>query len=314
MAPPKIQTLDVEPDRPEVLRRRFEELRRKALEAFNQTRFQDSRDLFIQALECAQSLGDRVLEDLAFCGRVASSLALDEGREDVPKLREVLMRSGDDETCFLAAYILATQIFNPDGNYRKTLFYSQVACTHAERLGREDWLASCHNEIANALLATSFFDKACQEYQQALDLVPDTSLLARALILDNVGYCRLVQGRHKEGFGMLFWSLRTLRRLGVRRYQAGPHIGLSYGYINIGRYRSALRHGFEALSIAEDVGDVETTKQALYILGEAAKLAGATHAAYRFYQRLQSEFYPGDNSLAEMLLTVDTHELINLRA
>lgn len=313
MAPTLVETVDAEPTS-DLLRRRFEDLRRQALDAFNQTRFQESWNLFVQALECARSLGDPVLEDLAFCGRTACGLELGRGRDDVPKLRETLMRSGDDETCFLASYILATQVFNREGDYRKALFYSRVARTHAERLGREDWLASCHNEIANALLATSFFDRACEEYQEALDRVPEDALLERALILDNLGYCRVVQNRHKEGFGMLFWSLRTLRRLGLRRYQARPHIGLSFAYIAIGRYRSALRHGFEALRIAEDGQDAEAIKQALYILGEAAKGAGASHAAYRFYQRLQTDYYPGDDSLAQMLLTVDTRDLINLRA
>lgn len=314
MVPPLVHLVDGEPEPTGVLRRRFEDLRERAVEALEGTRYAESRDLFGQAIEVARQLEDKVLEDRAFCGHTAMALALGEGEDQVAPLRETLMRSGDDETCFLASYILATQVFDSEADYRKSLFYSRVARTHAERLDRKEWLASCHNQIANALLATSFFDQACEEYQEALDLVPEDALLERALILDNLGYCRLVQKRHKEGFGMLFWSLRTLRRLGLRRYQAQPHIGLSYGYIDIGRYRSALRHGFEALRIAEDVGDDVATKQALYILGEAAKVAGAKHAAYRFYNRLQTEFYPADNSMAELLLTVDTRNLINLRA
>lgn len=292
----------------------FDAVRQEAIRAFNETRYRDSRDLYRQALDCARELGDPVLEDRAFCGYSAAALALGEGEEEAKRLREVLMRSADEETCFLASYVLATQVFDSASDYRKSLFYARVARTHADRLGRRDWLASCHNQIANALLATSFFDQAREEYERAYELVPEDARFERALILDSLGYCRLVQGRHSEGFGMIFTSLRTLRRLALPRYQALPHISLAFGYVDLGRYRPALRHGFKALQLAEAAEDTETTKQALYMLGEAAKMAGATHVAYRFYSRLQTEFYPGDASLAALLLTVDTRDLINLRA
>lgn len=314
MAPPLVETLDFHTDTAGLQRERFEVLRRQAVEALEETRYAESRELFGKALEVARQLQDQVLEDRAFCGHTAMALALGEGEDQVGPLRETLMRSGDDETCFLASYILATQVFDSEQDYRKSLFYARVARTHAERLDRKDWLASCHNQIANALLATSFFEDAREEYETAFELVPEDAEFERALILDSLGYCRLVQGRHAEGFGMIFKSLRTLRRLDLPRFEALPRISLAYGYVDIGRYRPALKHGFKALQLAEAAGDRDTTKQALYMLGEAAKMAGASHAAYRFYTRLQTEFYPGDNSLAELLLTVDTRNLINLRA
>lgn len=314
MAPPLVETLDFQPDSSGLQRERFEGLRRRAADAFNDTRYEESRELYAQALQVARDLDEQVLVDRAFCGHTAAILALGEGENEVGPLRETLMRSGDDETCFLASYILATQVFDSEQDYRKSLFYARVARAHAERLGRKDWLASCHNQIANALLATSFFEDACEQYETAFELVPEEARFERALILDSLGYCRLVQGRHSEGFGMIFKSLRILRRLALPRFEALPCISLAYGYVDIGRYRPALKHGFRALQLAEAAEDRDTTKQALYMLGEAAKMAGASHAAYRFYTRLQTEFYPGDNSLAELLLTVDTRNLINLRA
>ena len=323
MAPPLVDTGEVNTvdlavidvsDEPNRLRRRFEKLRRDAADAFDETQYQKSRELYARALELARRIEDATLEDRAFCGHTAASLALGEGEEQVGPLRETLMRSGDDETSFLASYILATQVFDSEADYRKSLFYSRVARTHAERLGRMDWLASCHNQIGNALLATSFFDGARKEYETAFELVPEDAHFERALILDSLGYCRLVQGRHSEGFGMIFSSLRTLRRLELPRFEALPRLSLAYGYVGIGRYRPALRHAFKALQLSETAEDAELTKQALYMLGEAAKIAGAYHSAYRFYNRLQTEFYPGDNSLAELLLTVDTRDLVNLRA
>lgn len=278
-----------------------------------QSRFQDAYGLFEEALEHAHRIGDPRLVDLALCGRAAAALELDGREELIAPLRQILLRSSDDESRFLASYNIS-RAYDRVREYRKALFYARLALDHALRLNRSEWVGSSLNQIANQLLSTSFFGEACNEYEKALDLLPEDALLERALIFDNLGYCRVVQGRLREGFQLLFWSLRTLRRLSARRYQAYPRLGLCVAYLEIGRYRHAMKHGYRALHIAQTEGDTEATKLALYLLGETAKLAGATAVAHRFFRRLQSDFYPDDGFLPEMLLSVDVRRLINLRA
>lgn len=299
-------------ERPAPARQAFEALRRKAVEAADQGRFQDAYDLLGEALEQARSLGDPDLVDRAVCGRAAAALELG-GESQVGQLREILVRNSDEENCFLAAYTIS-RAYDLEREYRKALFYARIGRDYAQRLARQDWLGSSHNLIANLLLATSFFDEACREYETALELLPEDALLERAVISDSVGYCRVVRGKVREGFGLLFRSLRTLRRLSARRAQGPVHLSLSFAYLEIGRYHDAVRHGFRALEIGESEGDTDGVKNALYLLGQAASLAGERMLARRFFARLQAEFCPGEGSLAELLLAVDARGLINLKA
>lgn len=291
----------------------FHEVRRRAVLALSRSRFEEAFELFEEALDHARAVGEPDLIDRAVCGRAAAALRLETGEDLIPALREILVRNSDDENCFLAAYNVSFA-YDRARLYRKALFYARVALGHARRLGREEWVSSSHNQIANQLLATSFFDEACGEYEKALDLLPAGAELEKALIFDNVGYCRIVQGRFSEGFRLLFWSLRTLRRLGARGYQTYPHLGLCFAYLEVGRARASIRHGYRALQIAEAKGDTESTKNALYLLGEAANEAGAQVLARRFFSRLQTEFYPDEGYLPELLLSVNVRSLIHLRA
>lgn len=293
-------------------RESFDELRRRAVEAAQRGALEEAHELLGEALEHARKIGDPDLVDRAFCGRASTALEL--GLEaPVAELREVLMRNSDLENCFLAGYTLS-RCFELDREYRKSLFYARIAQGHAERLGRQVWVASSYNQIANMQLALSFFDEACRDYERALGLLSDDAEVERALIYENLGYCRIIQKRHDEGFRLLFNSLRTLQRLSARRYQVGPRLSLCYAYLEIGRYRRAIQHGFRALEIAESEGDAVSTRNALYLLGETANQAGAAVLARRFYTRLQTEFYPQESDLANLLLAVDARKLINLRA
>lgn len=311
MAPP-LQMLDFEPRSSDTRRERFETLRRQAVEAAQHSDFERAYERLGKALDVAQKIGDADLVDRAMCGRASAALEL--GIEaPVAELREALMRNSDQENCFLAGYTLSRH-FELEREYRKSLFYARIAQGYAERTERTVWLASSLNQIANMNLAMSFFDEACQDYEKALELLPESAELERALIDENVGYCRIVQGRRQDGFRLLFRSLRALRRLSARRYEIGPLLSLCYAYLDMGRYRRALQHGFRALEIAEAEGDTYSTKNALYLLGETANQAGAVVLARRFYTRLQTEFFPQESALADLLLAVDARSLINLRA
>ena len=59
---------------------------------------------------------------------------------------------------------------------------------------------------------------------------------------------------------------------------------------------------------------MDSIKNALYLLGEAATLAGHQETARTYFARLQREFYPEAAYLPGFLLAVDVRKLINLHA
>lgn len=268
---------------------------------------------FDSSMTWALEQGDSDLWDRAFCNRCAAEMELGAVPEWLPELRQIVLRSSDPENAFLAAYNVA-RAYELEKDFAKALFYARIAHDRCLKLRRRDWLAWSKNQTANLLLGQSHFEEACASYEQALELMPVPASVQRALILDNLGYCRIVQGRHDEGFALLFTGLRTLRRFGAERFEARVRLSLCWGYLEIGRLRRALGHGLRALEQADRFGDIESIKNAHYLLGEAYNELGCHGTARDYFTRLQKRFYPEAVHVPELLMAVDVRNLINLKA
>nr|HRC85563.1 hypothetical protein [Thermoanaerobaculia bacterium] len=234
------------------------------------------------------------------------------------QLREILMRNDDPVNCRLAAYNLA-RAYEFRKEPRKGLFYAQIALDRSRQLEREDWLASSHNQIGNFLMAQSFFEQAEAEYTRALALQPESPDDRRAIILTNVGYSCLVRGQYRRGLALLYRSYRQLRRLAaqgvsVKRGLMFVQIDLCYGHLELERFETALRHGRRGLALAEELGEADSIKNALYLLGEASQLSGDEARAREFFSRLAQEFYPTTAGITDFLLAIDVRKMVNLRA
>jgi tetratricopeptide (TPR) repeat protein len=291
----------------------FEELRHQGQQAVEAGRLEEAAALFDQALASAREEGDQRLIDLGVCNRAAALIDLGRGADELPRLREILLRNTEPVSCRIAAYNIARH-YELTKNYKKALFYARIAHDRSVVLGRRDWIASSHNLIGNTLLAESFLKEACEQYEQALSLIPEEPSAARARILDNLGYCRVLQGRHREGFPLLYESLSLLRRFQAERYEISTRLDLCFAHLETGRYRHAWRHGAAALALAERMDEPDSVKNALYLLGEVANLQGDLPTARGYFSRLQQDFYPDAGYLPGFLLAVDVRKLINLHA
>ena len=218
-----------------------------------------------------------------------ATLSLGSGDDEVPRLREILLRGEDPANCRLAAYNIS-RFHESRKDFKKSLFYARIARDRSELLGRLDWIASSHNQIGNALLADSLIDEASWHYETALSLYREPSI-RRALMLDNLGYCRVLQNRLRESYSLVYLA-----------------------HLESGRPRQAERHGRKALALAESAGDINSTKNALYLLGEAASLQGDSSKARGYFSRLQETFFPDQTYLPSFLMAIDVRKLINLRA
>ncbi len=269
-------------------------------------------DGFDAAMNWAIEQGESDLWDRAFCGRCAISIELGE-RDLLSELRQIVLRSTSQENGFLAAYNIA-RAYELDRDHERALFYARIARDRCQSLQRRDWMAWSSNQTGNLLLAESQFEEACSEYELALQLMPHESTVDRALLLDNLGYCRIVQGRIDEGFSLLQTSLRTIIRHGAERFQAGPRLSLCYAYLDVGRHAPALRHGLRALDIAQRASDDNAIKYAHFLLGETYNQLGEGDIARGYFTRLQQRYFPGADHVPELLLAVDVRPLINLKA
>jgi Tfp pilus assembly protein PilF len=288
-------------------------LRAQAEQAFGAGELDASERLIDQWLEIATASGDAVLIDRACCIRSAVQLERGSFEEAVATLGKILLRSAEPENRRLAAYTLA-RAYDRREEWNRALFYARLALESAQKLGRQEWIASSENQIGTLLLTSSYFEEAIASFERALRVLPQTASIERSIIIDNLGYCYTIRGRFKEGFRALFESLRTLRCLGARRYEIEPRMSLSFAYLEIERPERSLRHGLAALAMAEEFGDQESIKTSLFLLGEAAKLLGNDFGAQRYFRRLQESYYPLETQLTDMLMVVDARSMVNLKA
>jgi len=275
-------------------------------------RLEEAKEGIERALAWARQQGDERRVDGMVCALAAVAIQLGHGDGELPRLREILLRNADAANCRLAAYNISIH-YQFRRNYKKSLFYARIAYDRAQQLGRQDWIASSRNQVGNALLGESFIDQACREYEAAARLIPDAGVW-RARILNNLGYCRVLQKRFGEGYSCLYESLRLLRHFSAERYQVLPRLDLCFAHLETEHYEHARRQGIAAYQLAEKVGDAEAIKNALYLLGETANLCGDTNTAGDYFTRLQRDYFPESPYLPGFLLAVDVRKLVNLHA
>jgi tetratricopeptide (TPR) repeat protein len=294
------------------LRAEYETLKERASETLKQGDLHAALEEFNLAHGAARRLGERDLEDVAFCNRSAVAIRLGQHDECVAALRQMLLRTAEPQVAYLSAYNLSRACDNRK-DYRKALFYARIAHRYAIELEDPYQQASALNWIGNALVALNDFQGGLEEYRKAESLMEDEQSERRSLVLANLGYCLLLTGETKDGFRSVIRGLRMARRVKAPFGESAGRLCLAFGHLLVGRPRYAVRHGAEALELAEEHGDERTLKLALVLLGEAYKQGGKLPAALECFELLQRTYYPGMTQVPEMLLEVDICRVINLR-
>ena len=299
----------------------FRELTRAARVEAEAGRFPAALELLAEARELAAAGGGQDLLDLADTYRAAILIERREGDAEIPRLRAILVRNAEPRGCQFAAYNIARH-YELTKNFKKAVFYARIALERSLQVGDTTWTAKCHTLLGNGLLGDSHLLAAIGEYEAALALMPaaaghdgvDELAAARATIHANLGYCRALQGRLRDSLALLYPSARVLRRAGVERHEISARLDLSFALLQLERCREAARHAGRALAMAEAAEDRDGARNALYLLAEAANLAGDVAEAKRWFARLQRMFYPQQPHLADFLLAVDVRKIINLHA
>ena len=272
-------------------------------------------DLSTQAVDLASKIGDPCLLDTAICNRAGLLVARGEGETTLGELRMILMRSSASSVRFLASYALS-HYYDQQEELQKCRFYSESALRYAKLDDNAASLVKAHNRLANLNLLESYFEPALDGYLEALKLQGSDDSVEAAKVLSNIGYCQAVLGEPITAFRSLSRSLRMVRRLAADRWLHLPMLGLSYAYLEMGRYERAARYAKSALMNAEVGGPYQQNhvKNALYLLGEAQKLCGRDQEAFECFTHLQLRFYPDQPMVVEVLMATDIRKLINLMA
>jgi tetratricopeptide (TPR) repeat protein len=311
--PPANEDLPESPLDVDALLASYYALRERFIQERDAGNYPEAFRLSDAALALAERIGDEGLVDQAYCNRFGFALAVGSAEVSFPRLREILMRNRNLRTCHTAANHLAFG-HSLKKEYKKALFYAQISRDRACAIGDANMIARSHGEIGRFYLCESHLEKALAAFETALATWTEAGLDSHPTALCNMGYAKLVQRDFREGFSLLFESLRRCRSQPAENTHEWTHLFLCFGFTEVRRWRYAWRHGCIGLDLAEKNGEREAIKCALYLLGELEKTVGDSETARKYYTRLQREYYPEVANMANIMLCCDTKELVNLRA
>ncbi|MDA8016884.1 MAG: hypothetical protein MPN21_05485 [Thermoanaerobaculia bacterium] len=305
----RVEVLDAE-----TTEERYYSLRDRSQVLVDQGRLDAALEVLREALQVAVELDDESLVAMAKCNVAALSISLGNTSEHIADLRAVLMKNFSAETSYRAAYNLS-HAYELQKEFKKALFYAQIARERA--LAAEDhlYVAKSLNQIGNGLVGESYFLKAVRRYQEALRLMDRglNNLTVPPRI--SCSYCLIVLGQVHEGMMQLFRSLRWMKRhRALPVYQAWAHLFLCCGYLELGRFRRAWLHGMKARSLADQTGDYGAIKSSLFMLGEVERSAGDSAASYQWFAEMQRRFFPDSPEMPELMSQIGMTRVVNLRA
>lgn len=233
-------------------------------------------------------------------------------------LREVLLRSANDDVIRLAGHCLA-KVLSHRNEHEKAMRYARLSLEKSRSLGQPLLIASELALVGNVLANQSYFEQAIGHYEEALRLLEESPLETAAhqafywgTITDSVGYALLLLGKVEEGRLRLQQAHERALQFGITDLVAETASDLCFAALQQGDLDEATRHGEEGLAIADEQGYHHLRRNFYYLLGEVASRRGDDDAADRYFAKL-GEFFPHVPFIGQFLREYDISGLVNLK-
>ena len=292
---------------------RYLRLTQLAQRAFAHGRLQRSLRLFEVAEAEAQRLGERELCDRAFCNRCVVLAERDRLGSVATELKQVLIRSRDPFTAWMAAYY-TSQLYEFDGNVARALAYARRASELAAACGERRALVHSANQHGVLALKDSHFAEASERFSDALRLGAEerTDAVTLAIIRDNLGYCLMCTGKVGDGMALCGDAAAALEAAGSRQFLPEVYQDICYGNLQQGHLEEARLAGERALALANEFEHPSVERNTLMLLADAAMDTDDEAAADGYLERL-SAHYPDFRGMKAFLHAFNVREVINLK-
>jgi len=293
----------------------YDELFRQREEELQRGNFDKALEFCEHALQVAHELGSQDLVHRAVYNRSAIQLELGDHKLAEEGLREVILRSDKPSIICGAAYNLAVSM-KGQKRWDRARIFAEMAMENARTLDGDLWVARCHNLLGNLHLCQSNADDAVKEYHKSLQLrlgQKGDTRFPRAILLDNIGYCGLLNGEYHKGLGRIHEALDLATEIGASRCLAESLQDLCFGYMKLGELDQAAGYGKRALNLAEEQQYPEVIRNCYYLLSEVYHLADEEQLSDDYLEKLQALF-PDIPYLRDFLRTFDVSNIIALKS
>ena len=299
------------------MRERYDELLMLGERAVGVDDFERAAGLFAEAESVARELGEIDLADRAFCNRCSVLVELDQGADQIPKLKEILLSSGDARNRFLASYCTGVAYYISD-DFERARSYARRATSLARELGDRSLEHRSFNLVGTLAARASRFDEAEEAFRRCLEAHRGTDGYQRVMaaqVEDNLGYVMLCTDRLDEGIRRCEAARAVLEEMEAEHYLYEVLQDLCYGYVLADELHMAFRCGTEALELAITYSDEQIAKNCLFLLSEIAVRRGDTFGARRYLHELTA-YYPEagvSEEIIDVFLATDLTTVVNLR-
>jgi tetratricopeptide (TPR) repeat protein len=296
---------------------RYDELLRLGEQAVGADDFERATEIFADAESIAREMGEIDLADRAFCNRCSVLVELDRGADQIPKLKEILLRSSDTRNRFLAAYCTGVAYYISE-DLDRAASYARRATRLAHELGDQNLEGRSLNLVGTLAARDSRFEEAEEAFRLCLEAHRDTDGYQRVMaaqVEDNQGYVMLCTDRLDEGIRHCESARAVLEELGAEHYLYEVLQDLCYGYVLADELGEAFASGERALELAIEQDDQQIAKNCLFLLSEIAVRRGDTFGARRYLHELTA-YYPEagiSEEIIDVFLATDLTTVVNLR-
>jgi len=299
------------------MRERYDELLKRGEHAVGVNDLERAVVLFAEAESFARETGEVDLADRAFCNRCSILVELDQGADQIPKLKEILLRSSDTRNRFLAAYCTGVAYFLAEDLDRADS-YAHRATDLARELDDDSLEGRSLNLVGTLAARGSRFDEAEEAFSRCLEAHRNDGgyeQVMAAQVEDNLGYVMMCTGRLDEGIRRCEAARNFLEAMGAEHILYEVLQDLCYGYVLADDLESAFHCGSQALERAIEHNDQQIAKNCLFLLSEIAVRRGDTFGARRYLHELTA-YYPEagiSEEIIEVFLATDLTTVVNLR-
>ncbi len=293
----------------------YDDLLRQREDALQRGNFHKALEFCEHALQTAHQLGSQDLVHRAVYSRSAIQLELGDPKLAEEGLREIILRSDKPAIICGAAYNLAVSM-RRQKRWDRARFFAEMAMEKARTLNSNLWVARCHNLLGNLHLCQSNPDDAVKEYRKSLQLrlgEQGDTRFPRAILLDNIGYCGLLNGEYRKGLQRIHEALDLATEIGASRCLAESLQDLCFGYMKLDELDRAAGYGERALSLGEEQQYPEIIRNCYYLLSEVYHLADEEQLSDDYLDKLQALF-PDIPYLRDFLRTFDVSNIIALKS
>jgi len=289
---------------------RVEELRQSGLSRVRSGDYDEALGLYDQALALASGDGSDEVRELITINKADAMIALERSGPEVHELPRVIMRRRNVRHVYLAAYALQYK-YRLENDLKRAMFYGQLALRTAEEANESSWRRIVLLELGNIYELDSQIPTAIRCFEESLAIAEESLEnrdrdLSHAYAVENLGYCKLLEGKIEDGLAYVHEALELLSDP-IGRAEAC--VDLCFGYLELGHFQKAIFYGESALDIAKDPRQIRNSH---YLLGEACYKSGDTDGATRHFDEL-SKFYPQFRNLKNLLFALDLRSMVNLK-